>query len=120
MTPHIPDKRLVFEITRAHYEALLAAGVHIYEYTPGFLHAKTFVVDDRYAVCGTVNMDYRSFFLHFENAVLLYDQPAIADIRNDFLQTQEICQQMTLKQCQDLPWWRKLWRSVIRVLAPWM
>lgn len=120
MTPHIPDKRLVFEITRAHYEALLEAGVRIYEYTPGFLHAKTFVVDDRYAVCGTVNMDYRSFFLHFENAVLLYDQPAITDIRNDFLQTQEICQRVTLKQCQDMSWWRKLWRSVIRVLAPWM
>lgn len=120
MTPRIPDKKLVFEITQAHYEALLEAGVQIYEYTPGFLHAKTFVVDDMYGVCGTVNMDYRSFFLHFENAVLLYGQPAIGEIRNDFLQTQEICQRVTLKQCRDISWIRKLWRSVIRVLAPWM
>ena len=65
ITPHIPDKRSVFEVTKAHYPPLLEAGVKIYEYTPGFIHAKNFVVDGRYATVGTVNLDYRSLFLHF-------------------------------------------------------
>lgn len=120
MTPHIPDKKIIFEVTRAHYETLLEAGVKIYEYTPGFLHAKTFAVDDCYGTAGTVNLDYRSLFLHFENGVLLYDQPAILDIKKDFLETQEKCQWVTLKQCRSLPWWRKLLRDLLRIFAPLM
>ena len=76
ITPHIPDKRSVFEVTKAHYPPLLEAGVKIYEYTPGFIHAKNFVVDGRYATVGTVNLDYRSLFLHFEDGVWLCDAPA--------------------------------------------
>lgn len=120
MTPHIPDKKIIFEVTRAHYEALLEGGVRIYEYTPGFLHAKTFAVDDRFGVAGTVNMDYRSLFLHFEDGVLLFGQPSIRDIKADFLKTQKMCQRITLEQCRALPWWRQLLRDLLRIFAPLM
>lgn len=120
MTPHVPDKKIIFEVTRAHYEALLEGGVKIYEYTPGFLHAKTFAVDDMYGVTGTVNMDYRSLFLHFENGVLLFDQPAVQEIKEDFLETQEVCQRVTLAQCRALPIWRQLLRDLLRIFAPLM
>lgn len=120
MTPHVPDKKIIFEVTRAHYEALLEGGVRIYEYTPGFCHAKTFAVDDMYGVAGTVNMDYRSLFLHFEDGVLLFGQPSIQAIRDDFLTTQQICQRVTLAECHALPWWRQLLRDLLRIFAPLM
>lgn len=120
MTPHIPDKKVVFEVTRAHYGPLLEAGVKIYEYTPGFVHAKNFAVDDKYGTVGTVNMDYRSLFLHFENGVWLCGDPTVRDIKADFLATLEKCQPITLEQSRALPWWRKAYRAVLRVFAPLM
>lgn len=120
MTPHIPDKKIIFEVTRAHYESLLEGGVKIYEYTPGFCHAKTFSVDDRFGVAGTVNMDYRSLFLHFEDGVLLFDQPSVLEIKEDFLTTQARCQRVTLEECLALPWWRQLLRDLLRIFAPLM
>ena len=84
ITPHIPDKKTVFEMTRSYYEELLEAGVQIFEYEPGFIHSKNFVVDDLWATVGTVNLDYRSMFLHFENGVLLYGTPSVHHIRDDF------------------------------------
>ena len=95
VTPHIPDKPMVFQITRSYYEPLVSAGVRIMEYTPGFVHSKVFVADDRLAAVGTVNMDFRSFFFHFENAVLLIDTPCIKDIRADFETTFEKCTHVT-------------------------
>ena len=118
LTPHIPDKKLVFEITRSHYAALLEAGVRIFEYTPGFLHAKNVAVDDRYGMVGSVNLDYRSMFLHFEDGVWLCRDPAVLDIKRDFLATQAKSMEITLKQCQDQPWPRRLLRAVLRVFAP--
>ncbi|WP_317380814.1 phospholipase D-like domain-containing protein, partial [uncultured Intestinimonas sp.] len=120
MTPHIPDKKMVFEVTRAHYGPLLEAGVKIYEYTPGFVHAKNFAVDDKFGTVGTVNVDYRSLFLHFENGVWLCGAPAVRDIRDDFLSTLEQCQPITLAQSRALPWWRRACRAVLRVFAPLM
>ncbi len=120
MTPHIPDKKVVFELTRAHYEPLLEAGVRIYEYTPGFVHAKNFCVDDEFGTVGSINADYRSLFLHFENGVWLCNDPSVKDIRADFLSTLEQCQAVTLEQCRALPWWRKAFRSVLKVFAPLM
>ncbi|MEG0440820.1 MAG: phospholipase D-like domain-containing protein, partial [Oscillospiraceae bacterium] len=120
MTPHVPDKRIIFEVTRAHYEALLEGGVKIYEYTPGFVHGKNFAVDDKYGTVGSVNMDYRSMFLHFENGVWLCDVPAILDIRRDFEKTLEQCQAVTLKQCRSLPFLQRLLRDVLRLFAPLM
>ena len=118
MTPHIPDKPLVFELTRSHYEPLLEAGVQIFEYTPGFVHAKNMVVDDVYAVVGSINMDYRSMFLHFEDAVWLCHDPTVLDVKADFLSTQIKCQPATLEQCLAHSWVRRLFRSILRVLSP--
>lgn len=120
ITPHIPDKRLIFELTRAHYEPLLEAGVRIFEYTPGFMHAKNFVVDDVYATVGTVNMDYRSMFLHFENGVWLCGQDSVIDVHNDFLLTRERSMEVSLEDCRRQPLLRRLFRSVLRVFAPMM
>ncbi|MDD2955821.1 MAG: cardiolipin synthase [Oscillospiraceae bacterium] len=120
ITPHIADKWFVHAVTRAYYEALTEAGVKIYEYTPGFIHAKTFVVDDRYGVVGTINLDYRSLYLHFECAVWMYNTASIPDIYQDFLKTLEKSQEVTLEECRKVKWYRKLGRSILRVFAPLM
>lgn len=120
ITPHIPDKRYVFEVTRAHYQPLLEAGVKIYEYTPGFIHAKNFVVDDRFAVVGTVNLDYRSLFLHFEDGVWLCEAPCIRDIRRDFEATLEVSELYSLRRFKHLNILLQLYRSILRVFAPLM
>lgn len=117
ITPHIPDKKTVFEVTRAYYKELLAAGVKIYEYEPGFIHSKNFVVDDLYASVGTVNMDYRSMFLHFENGVLLYDTPSVADVKEDFLDTQGKSLQITHEDCLAVPLYRRMLRGILRLFA---
>lgn len=118
MTPGVPDKKTVFEATQAHYEPLLKVGVRIFEYTPGFLHAKNFVVDDLYATVGTVNMDYRSLFLHFENGVWLCGSSTVLDVKADFLSTLEKCREVTLEQARDHHFPRLLLRSVLRLFAP--
>lgn len=84
VTPHIPDKRLVFQLTRASYQKLLEAGVRIYEYTPGFIHSKQILVDDEIALVGTVNLDYRSLAHHFECAAILCRTPSLGEIGADF------------------------------------
>ncbi len=118
MTPHIPDKKMIFQVTRAHYEPLLRGGVKIYEYTPGFVHSKSFVVDDRYATVGSANLDYRSLFLHFENGVLLTDNPAVEEVRRDFVETLKKCRPYTLADCQRVGIPLRLLRSLLRVFAP--
>lgn len=120
MTPHIPDKRYVFEVTRAHYQPLLESGVKIYEYTPGFVHAKNFVVDGEYATVGTVNLDYRSLFLHFENGVWMYQAPCIQEIQKDFLDTLKKCEEISLRKTRRLSIFGYLYRSILRVFAPLM
>lgn len=117
ITPHIPDKKMIFWLTRSSYAELIADGVKIYEYTPGFIHAKTMVCDDKFAICGTINLDYRSFVHHFENAVWMYQVPCIADIKADFLHTQEKSQEITLEQAKMLPS-EKLTVNVIKLFAP--
>lgn len=89
ITPHIPDKKAVFMITRSNYERLTNAGVKIFEYAPGFIHSKMYISDDKFAMIGTVNMDYRSLVHHFENGVWIYNHEVINSIKCDFLQTQE-------------------------------
>lgn len=88
ITPHIPDKKLVFSMTRSHYGQLMEAGVRIFEYESGFIHAKTYLSDDETAMVGTINMDYRSLVHHFENGVWIYRHRVIEDIKRDFLDTQ--------------------------------
>ena len=120
ITPHVPDKWYVHAVSRSHYQPLIEAGVKIYEYPPGFIHAKTFVVDDDYAVVGTINLDYRSLYLHFECAVWMYQTPSVAQVRDDFFKTQQISQEITLEECRSLSFPRRLGRSVLRVFAPLM
>ena len=117
-TPHIPDKKSVFELTRSHYEGLLEAGVKVFEYEPGFIHSKNFVVDGRFATVGTVNLDYRSMFLHFENGVLLYDTPSVAHIQADFLDTQSKSLPITLEDCRSIPLPHRLLRDLLQLFAP--
>lgn len=103
VTPHIADKRFVHAVTRSYYPILLEAGVRIYEYTPGFMHSKTFVADDKVAVVGTINLDYRSLYLHFENGVWLYGTASVLQIRDDFLQTLEFCAEVSESLYRNLP-----------------
>ena len=119
ITPGIPDKKLVNEVTKAYYNNLLDNGVKIYEYTKGFIHAKTFLVDDEIATVGTVNLDYRSLHLHFECGTLLYKTDSIKNIKKDISETLEISKQITLKDTK-IGLFRSLKRAVLRLFAPLM
>ena len=90
----------------------------IYEYTPGFIHAKNFMVDDRFATVGTVNLDYRSLFLHFENGVWMCETPCIRDIRADFERTLELCQEVSPSKPSHVNPILHLYRNILRVFAP--
>ena len=117
--PGIPDKKLVFRLSRSYYLPLLRAGVRIYEFSPGFLHAKCYVSDDRAAVVGSINMDYRSLFLHFEcGALLLYNSQVIA-LRDDVLRTLPECREVQLADCRT-SLAGTLLDSVLRLLSPLM
>ena len=118
ITPHIPDKKTVFFLTRSYYKPLMDAGVKIYEFTPGFIHAKSMVADDRYAVVGSINLDFRSLYLHMECAVWMYETSCIADIKEDFLRTQEQSHRMTNADLGKLSWGKRLWLSVLRTFSP--
>ena len=87
-------------MTQSYYKQLVEAGIHIYEYTPGFIHAKCFASDDKVATVGTINMDYRSLYLHFEDGVWMYKNDVILDIRDDFTETLEYCDPIDLAFCQ--------------------
>lgn len=117
--PKIPDKKLVNLITKSYYNRLLLVGVEIVEYTPGFLHAKTYIVDGKYALLGTVNLDYRSLIHHFENAVLFYNSPVITDVLIDVENTFKSCESVNLKDVNGKVL-RRLFSSLLRFFAPLM
>ena len=118
ITPFIPDKKLVNELTKAYYDVLMESGIEIYEYLPGFIHAKTFLVDDQYATVGSVNLDYRSLYLHFECGVWLYQTDCIVDIKKDFRDTLDQCKRITSRESKKIDGIRRLKRAVLRVIAP--
>lgn len=118
MTPGIPDKKMVFLLTQSYYEQLIDAGVEIYEYQPGFLHAKSFVSDDEIGVVGTINMDYRSLYLHFEDGVWIYKNKVIADIRQDFLDTLDYCKPIDIEYCRHRNIVVRGIQSIMRLFAP--
>lgn len=120
VTPHVPDKWYVHMVTRSYYKQLLEAGVKIYEYTPGFIHSKTFVADDKVAVVGTTNLDFRSLYLHFECGVWMYRSKAVLQLKKDFLQTLECCEQMTMKKYNAIPLYKRMFAAVLRVFSPLM
>lgn len=119
MTPGIPDKKMVYRITRSYYRPLIEGGVQIYEYLPGFLHAKSFVSDDRVAIVGTINLDYRSLYLHFETGTLLYFHPQIKAIKADFLEAQEEGKRIREKHLRRTVF-GKITDALLRLLAPFV
>lgn len=118
MTPHIPDKPAVFAVTQSHYEGLIQAGIRIFEFLPGFIHSKSVVADDLYASVGSCNLDYRSFYLQYENGVWLCGDPTVLSIRDDFLSSLDSCQEITLEDCRNVPFPRRLLRSILRLFSP--
>lgn len=120
ITPHIADKWFVHAVTRANYKHLTKHGVRIYEYTPGFIHAKNFVSDDTTAVVGTINLDFRSLYLHFECATWMYKTEAVPDVKKDFLETLEKCQEVTYGDCQKVNFFVRMIRALLRLFAPLM
>lgn len=119
MTPAVPDKKMVFQVTRGQYEPLIRAGVKIYEYKPGFLHGKIVVVDGKFATVGTVNLDYRSLFLHFENGVWLYGDDAISEIEADFCEILGQSAAYTFEE-EKYGTLKKVLRSILKVFSPLM
>ncbi len=117
VTPHIPDKKLAFGLTRSNYMALIKGGVKIYEFTPGFVHAKTFLADDKTAVVGTVNLDYRSFLYHFEDGVLMFGTDVLPDIKRDFEETFERSALQSREDARKSPVWRGLC-EIAKIFAP--
>lgn len=117
VTPGVPDKKLVYRLTRSHYAPLLRAGVRIYEYTPGFIHAKSYVCDDSIGVVGTINMDYRSLYLHFECGVWMCAAPAVAQLRQDADATLAASREVLPADCHT-GFWGTLLDSVLRLFAP--
>ena len=117
VTPHIPDKKLIQLVTRGAYPDLLSAGVRIFEYTPGFIHSKQIIVDDRFAAVGTINLDYRSLVYHYENAVLLYKTESIADIGKDFEGIFEQSQEI-FSDTINPTWYQMMIKEVTQLFAP--
>lgn len=118
--PHIPDKKIVYKTTKSFVPVLKKAGVKVYTYSPGFIHAKMMIVDDERAFIGTCNMDYRSFYLHFEDGALLYNVDTIADMKADFIATQNVGHEVTDDEINDVTLLTRIARSILRLIAPMM
>ncbi len=120
ITPHIPDKWVVHQTTQSFYQPLLNAGVRIYEYTPGFVHAKMYVSDDKVAIVGTANMDYRSFYLHFECGVCFYQSGVVSDVRDDIVKTFDKCFEIPRDYSRHGKLWKRSVRAFLRLFSPIM
>ena len=117
VTPYIPDKKLIQLITRGAYPDLMAAGVRIYEYTPGFIHSKHVVADDDFGVVGTINFDYRSLVHHYENAILMYKTPSMFDLKRDFETLFENSQEIHEDTIKNT-WYQRLIKEIVELFAP--
>lgn len=118
--PGIPDKRTVYYLAKTYYPTLLESGVKIYEYTPGFVHAKVFVSDNSRATVGTINLDYRSLYHHFECATYLYRTDSVLAIEEDFQATKAKCHQVTVADVENLPFYQKALGLLAKLVAPLM
>lgn len=116
--PGIPDKKIAYSLAKTHYRSLISAGVKIYEYTPGFVHAKVFVSDDKKAVVGTINLDYLSLYHHFECATYMYKTSCISEIEKDFLYTMSKCREVTPETIGKEKLSMKIAGIVTKSLAP--
>lgn len=120
IVPGIPDKKLVYGVAMTYVADLLRSGVQIYIYTPGFIHAKVFLSDQIKAVVGTINLDYRSLYHHFECGCYLYQTPCIEQIQKDFDETLKVCHPLTLQDMAKIPFYKRVFYQLIRLLAPMM
>ena len=118
--PGIPDKAVPYALAKTHYASLLESGVKIYEYTPGFVHAKVFVSDTREAVVGTINLDYRSLYHHFECATYMYGTDCISEIEADFASARAKCREVTMETVRREKWNVKLTGRLVKAIAPLM
>ena len=118
VTPSVPDKKTVYSLTTANYRRLLAGGVRVFEYVPGLIHSKMFIRDDSTAIVGTTNMDYRSFFLHFESASIFYGGGTVGQVKADFLDIFELCHEVTYKEFQSRSLGMKLMAQLLKIAAP--
>ena len=118
VTPAIPDKKMVFLLTQSNYENLIRGGVKIYQYTPGFIHSKCFVVDDEYASVGTTNLDFRALYLHFECGVLMYKTKSVHKITEDMLETFKKSREILLEECENKNFFYQLFLSVMQLFSP--
>ena len=118
--PGIPDKKAAYALAKSHYTSLVSSGVKIYEYTPGFIHAKVFVSDDIKATVGTINLDYRSLYHHFECAAYMFKTKCIADIEKDFQYTLSKCREVTPETIKNETFYYKALGSIMKIIAPLM
>jgi len=118
ITPHIPDKKVVFWITRNSYSELIESGVKIYEFTPGFIHSKCILSDDDIAILGTVNFDYRSLVHHFESASLMYNVNVYNDMLNDFNETLEKSEEISLDKAKKINKFKRIIVLIVEIFAP--
>lgn len=118
VTPGIPDKKLVYRITRSYYAGLVRRGVRIYEYTPGFCHGKQCVCDDEVATVGTINLDYRSLYFHFEDGILFYDCHAVKEVKEDFEQVLPVCREVTEQYRTGRSAMLRIGQCILRLFAP--
>lgn len=118
ITPGIPDKSLIYRVTRSYYSGLARDGVRIFEYTPGFMHAKQVICDGEVATVGTINFDFRSLYHHFENSVFLYGYECIEDIRRDFVATMEVSHEVTDDYRQGAKTYILTGQAILRLFAP--
>ena len=118
ITPGIPDKWYVYWVTQSYYRVLLEAGVRIYEYTPGFIHAKMYVSDDKTAIVGSANMDYRSLFLHFENCCAFYGGQMVQDVLSDLKECMSVSHEVTLEETKRTPLPKRIAQVILRLFAP--
>ncbi|MCR5747778.1 MAG: cardiolipin synthase [Lachnospiraceae bacterium] len=120
ITPGIPDKKIVYSLTRSYYAGLVRNGVRIFEYTPGFCHAKQCIADDKLAVCGTINLDFRSLYHHFENGAMIYDYKAVGDMKQMFEETFPKCREVTEEYRSGRSQFLRLKQMILRLFAPLM
>lgn len=118
ITPHVWDKKFVHIATRSYYKRLIKAGVRVYEYTPGFIHAKTFVCDGEIATVGTANLDYRSMYLQFECGLWMCGSKCISDIKDDILATMEKSHEITMEECEKVPLHTRFFQALLRPFTP--
>lgn len=118
ITPGIPDKKIVYIMTQSYYERLIDAGVRIYQYKPGFIHAKSFVSDDKVATVGSINLDYRSLYMHFECGVYMYQSSGVMQVKDDFLNTLNVSEEITTEFCKSRSWFIRTFQGILRMVAP--